>query len=293
MISKDSSIKDILDNYEESVSIVNRNDKYSPISLLSPWVGDSPQRAEKLDHATIYFVWENLKIRKLFDVIFAPNDPYYSNKNEFTIFYNYFNGNNSKTNSIKLEFKWEEIFGLRMIPPIIWSTYSYSQEEIEEHVVSAYAEEITKTIDNFFIKKFLNFIEGKVYTTLGYIRDGPNLLEAVKNVSSEVVYSKYNNLGVLLTSPLNKHELEALASLSYYEYGWLNGIEIIESPAVSDKYIYILPNNKCEELNNLICFKNLVAVNRVNNCLVTQWDGGVINYSRIGRIKVRGENNGR
>lgn len=289
MISNGSrSIKDIIDNYEESVSVIRRIDKYSPISLLSPWVSASPQRAEKLDHTTIYYVWENLKIRKLFDVIVAPNDPYCLNKNEFTIFYNYFTGGHSKTNSIKLEFKWEEIFGLRTIPPIIGNPTSCPQEEINIQLVSAYAEEITKTIDNFFIKKFLNFIEGKVYTTLGYIRDGPNLLKAVENVFCEVTYNKYNNLGVFLTSPLNKHELEALASFSLYEYGWLNNIEIIESPAVSDKYIYILPDNKCEELNNLICFKNLVAVNRANNCLVTQWDGGVINYSKIGRIKVRG-----
>jgi hypothetical protein len=289
MISNDSrSIKDIIDNYEESVSIINRIDKYSSISLLSPWVSVSPQKAEKLDHAAIYSVWENLKIRKLFDVIVAPNDPYYPNKNEFTIFYNYFTEGHSKTKSIKLEFKWEEIFGLRTIPPIIGNPTSCPQEELERQSVSAYAEEITKAIDNFFIKKFLKFIEGKIYTTLGYIRDGPNLLKAVENVFYEATYNKYNNLGVFLTSPLNKHELEALASFSRYEYGWLNNIEIIESPAVSDKYIYILPDNKCEELNNLICFKNLVAVNMANTCLVTQWDGGVINYSKIGRIKVRG-----
>ena len=105
------------------------------------------------------------------------------------------------------------------------------------------------------------------------------------------MYKSYNsNKGAFLTSPTTKHELLTLSECTMYGYGWLKGVEIIESPTVSDKYIYVIPSNESNEVNNLICFKNLVVAD--SDGLETQWDGGIIDTSRFGRIKIRGEDNG-
>lgn len=247
-------------------------------------------KSEEYDHVTLNSVWANLKIRKLFDIIVAPYNPECSNNSEFKVYYNYCCGTQIKKTAITLDFQWDKLASLKPILPMIGDG-KLSKEDIETYIIPEFTKNITDLLDNFFIKKFTDAVENNIYTTLGYIRDSNKLLEAIENVFCEATYKSYNsNNGTFLTSPTTKHELLTLSEFSLYEYGWLKGIKIIESPAVSDKYIYVIPSNESSEVNNLICFKNLVVAD--SDGLETQWDGGIIDTSRFGRIKIRGENNG-
>ena len=287
MISSDTKIIDIIKTYEDSISITGR--KHYPISIFSPWRDESPIKSEEYDHATLNSVWANLKIRKLFDIIVAPYDPDYHNDNEFKVYYNYCCGSRIERTAITLDFQWDKLAALKHILPIIGD--KPSKEYIETYFIPGFARNITDLLDNFFIKKFTNTVENNIYTTLGYIRDSKKLLEATEKVFCETIYKSYNsNKGAFLTSPTTKHELLTLSECTMYGYGWLKGVEIIESPTVSDKYIYVIPSNESNEVNNLICFKNLVVAD--SDGLETQWDGGIIDTSRFGRIKIRGEDNG-
>ena len=287
MISSDTKIIDIIKTYEDSISITGR--KHYPISIFSPWRDESPIKSEEYDHATLTSVWANLKIRKLFDIKVAPYDPDYHNDNEFKVYYNYCCGSRIERAAITLDFQWDKLAGLKPILPIIGD--KPSKEYIETYFIPGFARNITDLLDNFFIKKFTNTVENNIYTTLGYIRDSKKLLEATEKVFCETIYKSYNsNKGAFLTSPTTKHELLTLSECTMYGYGWLKGVEIIESPTVSDKYIYVIPSNESNEVNNLICFKNLVVAD--SDGLETQWDGGIIDTSRFGRIKIRGEDNG-
>ena len=287
MISSDTKIIDIIKTYEDSISITGR--KHYPISIFSPWRDESPIKSEEYDHATLTSVWANLKIRKLFDIKVAPYDPDYHNDNEFKVYYNYCCGSRIERTAITLDFQWDKLAALKPILPIIGD--KPSKEYIETYFISGFARNITDLLDNFFIKKFTNTVENNIYTTLGYIRDSKKLLEATEKVFCETIYKSYNsNKGAFLTSPTTKHELLTLSECTMYGYGWLKGVEIIESPTVSDKYIYVIPSNESNEVNNLICFKNLVVAD--SDGLETQWDGGIIDTSRFGRIKIRGEDNG-
>ena len=288
MISSDTKIIDIIKTYEDSISITGR--KHYPISIFSPWRDESPIKSEEYDHATLTSVWANLKIRKLFDIKVAPYDPDYHNDNEFKVYYNYCCGSRIERTAITLDFQWDKLAALKPILPIICD--KPSKEYIETYFIPGFARNITDLLDNFFIKKFTNTVENNIYTTLGYIRDSKKLLEATEKVFCETIYKSYNsNKGAFLTSPTTKHELLTLSECTMYGYGWLKGVEIIESPTVSDKYIYVIPSNESNEVNNLICFKNLVVAD--SDGLETQWDGGIIDNSRFGRIKIRGEDNGR
>lgn len=288
MISSDTKIIDIIKTYEDSISITGR--KHYPISIFSPWRDESPIKSEEYDHATLNSVWANLKIRKLFDIIVAPYDSDYHNDNEFKVYYNYRCGSRIERTAITLDFQWGRLAALKPILPIIGDIPS--KEYIETYFIPEFARNITDLLDNFFIKKFTDTVENNIYTTLGYIRDSKKLLEATEKVFCETTYKPYNsNKGAFLTSPTTKHELLTLSESTMYGYGWLKGVEIIESPTVSDKYIYVIPSNESNEVNNLICFKNLVVAN--SDGLETQWDGGIIDISRFGRIKIRGEDNGR
>ena len=288
MISSDTKIIDIIKTYEDSISITGR--KHYPISIFSPWRDESPIKSEEYDHATLTSVWANLKIRKLFDIKVAPYDPDYHNDNEFKVYYNYCCGSRIERTAITLDFQWDKLAALKPILPIICD--KPSKEYIETYFIPGFARNITDLLDNFFIKKFTNTVENNIYTTLGYIRESKKLLEATEQVFCETIYKSYNsNKGAFLTSPTTKHELLTLSECTMYGYGWLKGVEIIESPTVSDKYIYVIPSNESNEVNNLICFKNLVVAD--SDGLETQWDGGIIDNSRFGRIKIRGEDNGR
>lgn len=288
MISSDAKIIDIIKTYEDSISITGR--KHYPISIFSPWRDESPIKSEEYDHATLNSVWANLKIRKLFDIIVAPYDPYYHNDNEFKVYYNYCCGTQIERTAITLDFQWDRLAALKPILPIVGD--KPSKEYIETYFIPEFARNITDLLDSFFIKKFTDTVENNIYTTLGYIRDSKKLLEATENVFCKATYKSYNsNQGAFLTSPTTKHELLTLSECTMYGYGWLKGVEIIESPTVSDKYIYVIPSNESSEVNNLICFKNLVVAD--SDGLETQWDGGIIDTSRFGRIKIRGEDNGR
>lgn len=287
MTSSDTKIIDIIKTYEDSISITGR--KHYPISIFSPWRDESPIKSEEYDHATLNSVWANLKIRKLFDIIVAPYDPDYHNDNEFKVYYNYCCGSRIERTAITLDFQWDKLAALKPILPIIGD--KPSKEYIETYFIPGFARNITDLLDNFFIKKFTNTVENNIYTTLGYIRDSKKLLEATEKVFCETIYKSYNsNKGAFLTSPTTKHELLTLSECTMYGYGWLKGVEIIESSTVSDKYIYVIPSNESNEVNNLICFKNLVVAD--SDGLETQWDGGIIDTSRFGRIKIRGEDNG-
>lgn len=288
MISSDTKIIDIIKTYEDSISIIGH--KHYPISIFSPWRDESPIKSEEYDHATLNSVWANLKIRKLFDIIVAPYDPDYHNDNEFKVYYNYCCGTQIERNTITLDFQWDRLTALKPILPIIGD--KPSKEYIKAYFIPEFARNITDLLDNFFIKKFTDAVENNIYTTLGYIRDSKKLLESTKNILCKATYKSYNSSQVVfLTSPTTKHELLTLSEYTMYGYGWLKGVEIIESPIVSDKYIYVIPSNESNEVNNLICFKNLVVAD--SNGLKTQWDGGIIDTSRFGRIKIRGEDNGR